>query len=158
MPGGRPSNYRKNFHPQDYIIRSTIGECRTEIAAAWGCSRQTIYDWEEKNEEFADAIKRGEVLLQAWWINKGKINLEKDSRSFNVGVYVWMTKNILKWTDKIENKIDNSVEIKTNKDRGETIKKLFKDDKARELALQLAEHLSKEKEEKDYEQDSSESI
>ena len=63
---------------------------------------------------------------------------------FNLGAFVWMTKNVLKWSDKVEQKTEVSGEIMTGVQREETMRKIFNDEKSKGLALELAEVMQTE--------------
>ena len=141
MAMGRPTLYRKEFHPKDYIEQSKQGKCKVQIASTWDVNVDTLYEWKNRHKEFSDAIKIGEQHCEAWYINTGQQAMHRDPKSFNLGVFVWMTKNILKWSDKVENKIEHSGEVKSGINREQSLKRMFKDEKSRALALELSEHL-----------------
>lgn len=113
----RPSSYREEFHPQDFIEQSRKGRTLTQIAASWDISRETVYQWGKSFTEFSDALKRGRELSEAWYIDLGQSAItgnpcaggEKFAK-FNLGAYVWLTKNLFKWADQIEEKIPEGVE------------------------------------------------
>lgn len=104
---GRPSKYRKDFHPEDFIRLSRQGKTFAQIAAAWDIDRETLWSWGKRHTEFANAIKRGRQLAEAWYMEIGQSamfgQVKIDGRPVKVelGWYVWMTKNMFKWTDKI---------------------------------------------------------
>ena len=112
---GRPSSYDKEFHPQNFIDLSKAGKNVTQISCEWDISRDTIYEWEKTHKEFKDAFKRGKELLEAWWIDKG-IKAMQGEVTCNLGYYVWLTKNILNWSDKERDKDGNEkpTQIKVN--------------------------------------------
>lgn len=106
-PGGRPTEYRANFHPADFIRLSKEGKNFTEIACEWDLDRETLYHWAKKHPEFVGAIKKGRQYLESWYTKIGRSALlgkpVEGTRQFaNLGFYVWMTKNVLKWSDKVE--------------------------------------------------------
>ncbi len=108
---GRPSLYRKEFHNQDFLEQSNMGNDIRQIARAWGIDRSSIYEWAKKHKEFSHTIKKGQELCEAWYIDLGKAAMVGKAREKNgnpikvdLGWYVWMTKNICKWTDRVEQK------------------------------------------------------
>jgi len=116
--GPKPS-YRPDFHPQDFIERSKRGETLTEIAGEWNLSRTTVYEWNKKYKTMANAIKKGQEACEAWWIKLGKAGMLNEAKlngkpvKVNLGFYVWLTKNLFKWSDRVEEKQIQKVETKT---------------------------------------------
>lgn len=104
---GRPTKYQKDFHPSDFIAQSKQGKSLAQIALAWEVDRDTIYEWAKKHSEFSDAIKKGRQYAEAWYMNLGQsamvgqATLNGRPIAFQLGVFVWMTKNMFKWSDKI---------------------------------------------------------
>lgn len=154
MAGGRPSKYNKDFHIPDFIRLSKQGKTLAQIALAWDVDRDTVAEWRKRHKEFSDAIKKGREYSEAWYMNLGQMAMINEASimengkpkkvNVNLGYFCWMTKNLFKWSDKIENKIDHSGEIGTKENKTQSLKNIFKNEKSRELALQLAECMSKE--------------
>lgn len=109
--GGQPTKYDPDFHPSDFIEQSKKGNSLTQIACSWDVDRDTIYEWQKKHKRFSGACKRGKEYLEAWYTNIGKaaiagqVKINGEKVTPNLGFFVWMTKNILKWSDKVENNI-----------------------------------------------------
>lgn len=111
---GSPTRFKKEFHPDDFIAQSKNGKTLTQIALSWNVHRDTIYDWAKKHQEMSDAIKKGRAFSEGWYMDLGqaamigaaKINGQKVP--INLGMYVWLTKNLFKWSDKIDQKIGDS--------------------------------------------------
>lgn len=105
---GRPPKYLSEFHPRSFIELSKQGKNLTQIAFEWDLDRDTIYDWGKKYKAFSDAIKRGRQYSEAWYTNLGQAAMIGQARvdgeriQFNLGAYVWLTKNLFKWSDKRE--------------------------------------------------------
>lgn len=97
---GYVQKYDPVFHPKLYIEYSRIGMSLVEIAAEFKIKVQTLKDWAEKFESFAEAFEIGEALHESWWIRQGKNNL--NSRFFQTGLYKFLTGNKLGYADKIE--------------------------------------------------------
>lgn len=104
---GRPTLYRKDFHPADFITQSRDGKTFAQIAASWDIDRETLWSWGKRHKEFSNAIKKGRELAEAWYMNigqaamLGQVKIEGRSTVINLGWFVWMTKNMFKWQDKI---------------------------------------------------------
>jgi hypothetical protein len=105
--GGAPTKYQKDFHPQNFIELSNKGKCLAQIARAWNVHRDTIYEWAKKHPKFSDAIKKGKELCEAWYMDTGQaamlgaVTIEGKPIRMNNGMFVWMTKNLFKWTNNI---------------------------------------------------------
>ena len=79
------------------------GASIVEISALWGMSRETLYQYIDKESkyfrsEISDTIKSGLRLSQAWWEKKGRKNLE--NREFNYTGWYMNMKNRFGWKDK----------------------------------------------------------
>lgn len=113
--GGRPTSYRKKFHPDDFIQKSKQGKNVTQIALLWDVDKDSIYEWAKKHKEFSVAFKKGKQFCEAWYTNLGQaamfgpVKIDGKSVNVNLGFFVWMTKNVCKWSDKIDQK--SSVKI-----------------------------------------------
>jgi len=59
----------------------------------------------------------------------------------NVTMMIWLSKQMLGYSDKVEKKLEHSGEVKSNFNRKEALKQLFKTEKSRALSLELAEEL-----------------
>lgn len=109
----RPSSYRKDFHPEDFIKLSKKGKTIKQIALEWDISRETIYAWARTNKEFSDTIKRGNEFCEGWWIDSG-VDAMMGRNKYNLGFYVWMTKNLFKWSDNKEDEDTKPANINVN--------------------------------------------
>ena len=57
-PGGRPTKYDPNVHPQLVYATARYGGTLTQIAAACDVHRDTVIQWRAEHPEFSDAISR----------------------------------------------------------------------------------------------------
>lgn len=120
MPGGAPTKYRKDFHPKDFIRLSKKGMTLTEIALEWDVDRDSIYEWGRRHKEFSVAIKTGRSFAEAAWTKLGRqammgpIEDKATGKKYNVnlGYYVWLSKNLFKWSDRVEEKQEVQQEVK----------------------------------------------
>src|SRR5262245_37193571 len=83
--GGRPTLYWDGYC-QQAIDLGREGCSRTEIAAEFGVSRETIGNWEKRHPEFMDAMRYAKQAEMAWWERQGRrgINMGKE---FNAAAY-----------------------------------------------------------------------
>jgi hypothetical protein len=105
---GRPTKYRKDFHPEDFIRLSEQGKTYAQIARAWKIDRDTIKEWRKIHPGFSAAVKKGRQLAEAWYMDLGQAamvgvaTLDGKKVSINLGMFVWMTKNMFKWSDQVK--------------------------------------------------------
>ena len=78
------------------------GYSKSASAAKMGVHRHSIDNWAEKHEEFAEALALAESKRDLWWEQKGRDAVEGKIENFNVTAFIWMTKNVCRWSDKLE--------------------------------------------------------
>lgn len=150
MKAGRPTKYEADFHPNDFIRLSKMGKTLMQIAFEWDVDRETVYTWGKKHPIFLGAIKKGREYAESYYANLGHVAMLGEARdrtgkklNVNLGFYCWLTKNLFKWSDRIESQIKEDPTPPKKKDNSrESIKKIFKDPKSVALALELAERMS----------------
>jgi len=100
---GRPKIELKNL-PKGWkktiIEAGTIGKGKIEFAVALGIGKDTLYRLIVDEPEFSEAIKKGMLLSECWWREKGRENL--DDKSFNSVLWYMNMKNRWHWSDKQE--------------------------------------------------------
>lgn len=96
------SKFRPDFHPLSYIDFSRQGLSEVEIAAQFEVGLTTMRGWSEKYLEFSTAFEIGNALYEAWWLEKGRTNL--NDRTFNTNLFKFLTGNKLGYSDKMETK------------------------------------------------------
>jgi len=96
------------------INLSKEGASIVELAVALDISRQTLYNLSERDEHFLDTIKKCKRYCEAWWLSKGRTEL--DNKDFSYTGWYMNMKNRFGWADKQENKTENTHtgEIKIN--------------------------------------------
>ena len=108
----RPAKYLRKFHPGDFIRLSKGGKTLTQIALAWNVHRDTIYEWARRHKEFSDAIKKGRAFAEGWYMDLGQAAMVGEAKydnkkiNLNLGMFVWLTKNLFKWSDKIDQTVE----------------------------------------------------
>lgn len=117
---GQPTKFRPDFHPNDFLRLARQGKSIIQIAAIWDVDRETIYNWDKKCPEFLGTIKKGQLLMEAWYSDLGQAamlgqaTLNGQKIKVDLGYFVWMSKNICKWSDRVKN--DDSVNVKSEED------------------------------------------
>lgn len=108
LPEGAPELYRADFHPKDFIRLSKQGKNITQISSKWDISRTTVYEWADKYPQFSNAIIEGKAHCEAWYTEVGQMAMLNQAQiggqktKVELGFFVWMTKNVCKWSDKTE--------------------------------------------------------
>lgn len=121
---GRPEEYRKDFHPIDFMEQSKRGRQVIQIATSWGLHRDTLYDWSKKHKEFSDAFKKGRQFCESFWMDLGqsamlgqaKLNGEKIK--VDLGFYCFLAKATLGWREKdsiVQEDDIKEIEVKISK-------------------------------------------
>jgi hypothetical protein len=64
-PGGRPTLYQPEFHPQQAEKLALLMATDAEIADFFGITKETLYRWQEQHAEFSDSITRGKTIADA---------------------------------------------------------------------------------------------
>ena len=84
------------------------GESIAEVCAKLGICKTTFYKCKERYSEFADSVKKGETLSEAWWAKLGRGGAAGQV-DINATTWIFNMKNRFNWTDKTEMKADVSV-------------------------------------------------
>ena len=79
------------------------GASDVEIRAELGISDDLWYRWKKEEKEFSQTIKKANALCKAWWMKKGRKNLE--NRHFSPVLWYMNMKNRFGWKDKSETDI-----------------------------------------------------
>ncbi len=112
-PGGRPKDKLSSLPPDWYVDVLTLyraGASDVEIKAllyTWrGSFSNDLWDrWLIDEPEFAETIKMGKLLSEAWWHRNGRTNLQ--NKDFNFTGWYMNMKNRFGWKDKTE--IDQNI-------------------------------------------------
>ena len=98
-PMGRPTTFRVEYI-ELFKELCKQGLSVPEIAAKIGVRRETLHDWAEKYPDFNHVYKIGNEYRQLWWANLGKQGMMGEKK-VNLGFYIWLTKNLAGWQDKV---------------------------------------------------------
>jgi len=88
---GRPTNYNPKLHPEKLVKLMSAGISKTTACVYLGITREEMVLWPKAHKEFADALKYGEMLSQAWWEEMGRLNLS--NRDFNSTLWMMQMTN-----------------------------------------------------------------
>lgn len=103
MPAGRPTLYDPKYC-DEVVEHMKEGLSFESFAGKIGVSKQTIYDWKDKNPEFLDAVGRGLEACRLFWEKKGIEHLIYDPKGEQINSQIWSL-NIRnrfpkEWSDK----------------------------------------------------------
>ena len=111
---GRPRIELKDL-PKDWeesiINLAKKGASIVEIAVDLDISRKTLYNLSERDEYFLHTIKKCKRYCEAWWLGKGRTELE--NRDFSYTGWYMNMKNRFGWADKQEIKEEVKKEVTT---------------------------------------------
>ena len=105
--GGRPSKFKADIHIPIVLEVMSKGGVKASVIAKlyelFGISMPTFYNWMDKQPEFFKAVKLGEQLSEAWWVNKIKKNITMGTdKKFNAAPVIFLMKNAFNYSDKRE--------------------------------------------------------
>ena len=84
----------------DRLIELMSDGCSViEVAAELGVTRAAMYLWakDPRKPEFAEAMKHGKDMSEAWWMTQGRLNI--NNNKFNAAVWYMNMKNRFGWSD-----------------------------------------------------------
>ena len=106
MPAGRPTSYDPSFCDRAIDLLK-VGASIEELSLEFDVDYSTVYQWMEDNPEFSQAVKKGREFSKAWWMRRGRIDLENDK--FSPTLWYMNMKNRFGWADKKE--VQNTVTV-----------------------------------------------
>ena len=89
-----------NKWPERFIAYCREGYHNEAIAGCFEICKDTLYRIFDTVPEMADAEKMGRSLREKFWFDMGRAAAAGKIPGFNSVVYVWMTKNVLKWRNE----------------------------------------------------------
>jgi hypothetical protein len=93
---GPPSGYDPSYHPGAVVKMMAQGMTLVEVSAQFGIKPKCLQRWRGDNPEMDDAVREGQAASLAWWVNKGRVNI--DNTKFNTGLYCFMMANMFGWS------------------------------------------------------------
>lgn len=113
MNVGRPSKYDKKYC-EEIVEFMKNGASIVEFAVHIGVSKDTIYEWCKVHKDFSDAKKRAVEASESWWTRTGREGLYFHPKDTQLNATLWYMnmKNRFKWSDKQEQKIEQTQEVK----------------------------------------------
>lgn len=115
MTIGRPTDYRPEMC--EIVIREMKeGAAIEELPLSLNVVLSTLYVWRKKHPEFEEAIKIGEEYSKAWWLKKGRQNI--DNKDFNHGLWFMNMKNRHRWHN-------GEVNVKHGAENGSLLEKII---------------------------------
>ena len=107
---GQPTKYDPKYC--DMIIEHLEGGLSIEsFAGVIGVSRDSIYEWKDKHQEFSDSIKTGIEKSLLFWEKLGRAGTTGKIKGFNCSTFIFTMKNRFKWTDRIESNVSANVNV-----------------------------------------------
>ena len=110
---GQPTKYRKE-HCKVLLEKMSEGYSYEAIAGFIGVCRDTLYQW-EKHPEWLAAKKEGFARSQTFWERVGLEGMFSGGKDqpFQPSMWIFNMKNRFKWTDRVEQKVDQKVSLES---------------------------------------------
>lgn len=102
---GAPTKYKKAYCKEAIVLLSK-GYSKEALAGHLSVSKQTLYTWMEKHDDFVDAIKEGETKSLLFWETMGIGGAMGKIDKFNVTSWIFNMKNRHGWKDKSDDEIE----------------------------------------------------
>lgn len=103
---GRPSLYKRKYCKiaHDFLSK---GYSKEALAGELGISRQCLYEWLAKYDDFGDTVGVAEAKAQFVWEDLGLRAAQGKVKQFNTSVWMFVMKNRFGWRDKHDLTTDN---------------------------------------------------
>lgn len=104
---GRPTKYKPEYCER-IIELSSDGKSIAQCCADLKISRDTWHEWKKNHTDFSDAVKKAEQLRETWWTQMGlaamtgKAKVNGEIVKVNSTMFIWLSKNVVGWRDKLD--------------------------------------------------------
>ena len=88
---GRPSKYINKYNKIASDLMAS-GLSKTAVAGAIGISRNTLYQWCKRYNDFRYTIKTGELRSLNFWERIGILSVEGKINNFNASIWIFTMK------------------------------------------------------------------
>ena len=96
---GRPTLFKEEYCKRAIELLKQ-GASIEELSLEFDVQCSTIYSWMQTKASFADAVNKGREFSKAWWMKKGRTELENGK--FSSTLWYMNMKNRFGWADKQE--------------------------------------------------------
>lgn len=97
---GRPTKYDPQYCSKVVSLMAK-GHSKDAVAGKLGISRDTLYEWSNKHQEFSDTIKEGEAKSRYYWEKIGMDGMMGKVKGFRPAVWIFIMKNRFGWRDNV---------------------------------------------------------
>lgn len=125
MKMGRPTIYKEEYC-EKVIELLKEGASIEEIGLELDCGYTTVYEWMDRHENFAQAIKRGRESSKGWWLKQGRVALRENG--FNSTLWYMNMKNRFGWADKQESLNQHNVNVSESTQEITKVRKEYEQD------------------------------
>lgn len=109
----RQSYKYKPEYAEKLIEHMARGLSYESFAGACRVTQKTLYNWEQKHEEFAKAKELAVAANRAFWERVGMEGMTGEFEKFNSAIWIFNMKNRFGWTDKRETKTEHTVTLES---------------------------------------------
>jgi hypothetical protein len=100
---GRPIKYNEEYCERVLKIARNDNECisKTYLAVELGICKDSLYRWAKEYPDFSVALKMAMGYIENRWQKLG-FRMATGAQQGNATAYIWLTKNVLGYADKVE--------------------------------------------------------
>ena len=108
---GRPTKYKPEYC-EKLVEHMQQGFSFESFASVAKTCKDTVYHWVNQHPEFSEAKKRGTAHLEIFYTRMGMNLAQGEYKNGSATAWIYLTKNILKWTDRSDLKITGDFQEK----------------------------------------------
>ena len=105
---GRKTLYKEHYK-DDLVDLMRQGKSATQVAAAWGISRQTLHTWLKDKEDLKEAYQTAKTAGEAFWEDVGNAAVFGQIKGFNTKVFEMNMRNRFGWG--VDNQTNQTINI-----------------------------------------------